>query len=108
MASKYLMLVINLTGKTVKIKLKNSNKAIYKYLSFTKEQREGGDQKYPPSLKVSATTRCPCILASCKNGLLWGVLQHSPPYHMGILGIDCKSWLMLDPFHIMGIWEAGS
>lgn len=53
MASKYLTLVNKFDREASKIKHQNSNKADYKYFSFTKEQRRkgGGVKKYPPSLK---------------------------------------------------------
>lgn len=106
MASKYLTLVNKFDREASKIKHQNSNKADYKYFSFTKEQRRkgGGVKKRPPSLKVSTSTRCHCILASCENGT---VLQRSSPSHAGVSGADPKSWLMPDPFHTVDIREVG-
>lgn len=107
MASMYLILVKHFTGKPVRYNFKKSNKADYEFFSFTKEQRRKGRRKIPSIFKrkILTTTRCHCILASCKNGLLRGMLQHLPPCHKGILGTNSKSWLMLGPFHVVDTWE---
>lgn len=97
----YLVLVIYLTGKPVK--LKNSNKADYKYFFFTNSKEKGwskgGNKNILHLWKYQKQPQgATAFYQAVKMAFKKSILQHSLSYYVGILRTAEKLGLMLPHF----------